>query len=172
MYPGGWDKNLTLRSREMPPTTRKYYDFFQPLIAELLGEDFADKAIQYYDYKGRYVPSDIDKDVWYAVSFSENSAWVSLHIRTDDKQDKRIYDKLKADQDEINASIDVGLNTKWEWRRHAPYAFCTVNLRRDASIDDPAEKLEEIRAWMFDLLPKLKQVFDPRLAEILKELPE
>ena len=50
--PGGWDKNLTLRSREMPPTTRKYYEFFQPLIAELPGAGFAERAVQ------RFGPSD------------------------------------------------------------------------------------------------------------------
>ena len=170
--PGGWNKDITLRPMEIPPETQQYHEFFRPLIVDLQRTGFAEKANQYYDYKGRYVPSDIDKDVWYAVSFSENSAWISLHIRTDDKQDTRIFDRLKADKDDIKASIYVGLNTKWEWRRHAPYAFCTVNLRRDASIDDPPDKLEETRAWMLDLLPKLKQVFDPRLAEILKELPE
>ena len=31
--------------------------------------------------------------------------------------------------------------------------------------------LEETRAWMIDILPKLKEIFDPRLEKILKELP-
>ena len=46
VYPGGWDKKATLKSGEMPATQRQYYDFFQPLITELLGEDFADKVFQ------------------------------------------------------------------------------------------------------------------------------
>ena len=46
VYPGGWNKELTLQSWEMPPTTRRYRDFFQPLIAEMVRAGFADKATQ------------------------------------------------------------------------------------------------------------------------------
>ena len=48
--------------------------------------------------------------------------------------------------------------------------FSSINIRRNGSIDDPPEKLEETRAWMLDLLPRLKEVFDPRVQNILKEL--
>jgi hypothetical protein len=54
------------------------------------------------------------------------------------------------------------------WHRFEPNSFFTVSVRKDGSIDDPPEKLEETRAWMLNLLPKLKEVFDPRLDEILK----
>ena len=47
--------------------------------------------------------------------------------------------------------------------------FCSISVRRDGTIDDAPEELERTRAWMLDLLPKFKQVFDPRVKEILKE---
>ena len=42
--------------------------------------------------------------------------------------------------------------------------------RRDGSIDDPPEKLEETRAWMIESLLKFKAVFEPRLEKILSEI--
>ena len=46
-------------------------------------------------------------------------------------------------------------------------SFCSINIRTDGAIDDPPEKRDEIRAWMLDLLPKFKEVFDPRVEDIL-----
>ena len=57
VYPGGWSKEATLPSGEMPPTKRRHHEFFQPLVTKLLGEGFADKAVQYFDHTGRIFPS-------------------------------------------------------------------------------------------------------------------
>ena len=166
VYPGGWNKDITLPSGEMPPDKRKYYDFFQPLTAELIRDGFADQSVHYFDHTGRFLPSWFDKDTGYAVSFWKNGAWVSLHVRTWDsiKRNNRIFDELQTAKPEIEESLDA----EWVWHRFEPNSFFTINIRRDGSIDDPPEKLEETRAWMLDLLPKLKEVFGPRLAEILK----
>ena len=170
VYPGGWDKNLTLRSSEMPPTTRKYYDFFQPLIAGLPGAGFAERAVQRFGPSDRHFPSPLNEGIWYAASLEgTNDAWVTLHIEMGDKkQTEHIFDTLLKQQEQIQEC----LAGEWHWRRHDPYFFSSISIRRDGSIDDCDEKLEETRAWMLNLLPKLKEVFDPRLAEILKELPE
>ena len=167
VYPGGWDKKATLKSGEMPATQRQYYDFFQPLITELRGEGFADKAVNYYDHTGRFFPSWFDEYTGYAVSFSENGAWVSLHVRTWDsvERNNRIFDELQRSKPEIEESLDA----EWVWRRHGPNSFFTISIRKDSSIDDPPEKLEEIRAWVLDQLPKLKDVLDPHLERVLKE---
>ena len=79
---------------------------------------------------------------------------------------------MQTDQDQIESSIDAGPDPEWDWRRYDRFSFASISIRKDGSIDDPPDKLEETRAWMLDLLPKLKKVFDPRLAEILRELPE
>ena len=73
-----------------------------------------------------------------------------------------------AERDDVESSIDAGVDSEWQWDRHDTLTFSTINIRKDGSIDDPPEKLEETRAWMLDLLPKLKEAFDPRLAEVLR----
>lgn len=172
VYPGGWNKEATLKSGEMPATKRRYYEFFQPLVTKLLGDGFADKAVNYFDHTGRLFPSSFDEETGYAVSFWKNSAWVSLHVRTWDsvERNNRIFDELAAERDDVESSIDVGADSKWQWDRHDTLTFSTVNIRREGSIDDPPEKLEETRAWMLDFLPKLKEAFDPQLERVLKEL--
>ena len=168
VYPGGWNKEATLKSGEMPATKRQYYDFFQPLITELLGDDFADKAVNYFDHTGRFFPSRFDEETGYAVSFWKNGAWVSLHVRTWDsvERNNRIFDELQKAKPEIEESLDA----EWVWHRFGPNSFFTINIRRDGSIEDRPEKLEEIRAWVLDQLPKLKDVLDPHLERVLKEL--
>ena len=168
VYPGGWNKGVTLPSGEMPATKRQYYEFFQPLVTKLIGEGFADKAVNYFDHTGRFFPSRSDEDTGYAVSFWKNGAWVSLHIRTWDsiERNNRIFDELQKAKPEIEES----LNAEWVWHRFGPHSFSTISIRRDGSIDDPPEKLEESRGWILDQLPKLKKVLDPRLERVLKEL--
>ena len=90
-----------------------------------------------------------------------------VHIEPREREfGKRIFDALQDRSAEIEASIDA----EWEWRRLDARKYCNVGLRRDGSIDDPPEKLEEIRAWMLYQLPKLKEVLDPHLERVLKEL--
>ena len=167
VWPGGWDKESTLPPGPgMDPRVQQFHDFFQPLISELRRMGFADRAVHYFDHTGRFFPSWFDKDTGYAVSFWKNSAWVSLHVRTWDsiKRNNRIFDELQKAKPEIEKCLDV----EWVWHRFEPNSFFTINIRKDGSIDDPPEKLEETRAWMLGLLPKLKEVFDLRVDEFLK----
>ena len=167
VYPGGWNKEITLPSGEMPATKRKYHEFFQPLVTKLIGEGFTDKAVNHWGHTGRLFPSGFDEETGYAVSFGKNGAWVSLHVRMWDSVDRnnRIFDELQRAKPEIEESLDA----EWVWERFDPYSFFEISIRRDSSIDDPPEKLEEIRGWMLDQLPKLKGVLDPRLAEALAD---
>ena len=172
VYPGGWDKDITLPPEPpMSMPVQKHHDFYQPLIAELERTGFADGASYHFDHTGRYFPSRLNRGVGYAVTLErKNAAWVTLHIRTEDnKLTKRIFDELQADREDIEVRINAGPSPEWHWLRHDRFTYSSINVRRDGSIDDPQEKLEEIRAWMLDLLPKLKEVFDPRLAKILGE---
>ena len=177
VYPGCWDKDLTLPpDPPMPPHVRKHHDFYQPLIDELIRTGFADKAVQNFNHTDRFFPSRLNRGVGYAASLEGNGAWVTLHIRTEDKQlTKRIFDELQAKQEGIEndfkSRIDAVPDPEWHWLRHDNLTFSSINIRRDGSIDASPEKLGEIRAWMLDLLPKLKEVFDPRLEDIVSRLP-
>ncbi len=172
VYPGGWNKDLTLPTKPPPPPyVQKYNDFFQPLIADLMRTGFADKIVQHFNYTGRFFPSRLVPDVGYAVSLEgENDAWVTFHVQTNDnKLTKRIFDELQAEQDAIEAGIDAGSDPEWHWRRHDRFTFSSINVRKIGSIDDPPVKLDETRAWMLDLVFKFKETFDPCVARILSE---
>ena len=168
VWPGGWSTADTLKPVPgMEPGVQKVHDFFQPLTIEALRTGLADRSTQYFGYTGRFFPSRFDKDTGYAVSFWKNGAWVSLHVRTWDsiERNNRIFDELQTAKSEIEQAFGA----ECVWHGFEPYSLFTVSIRRDGSIDDPPEKLEETRAWMLDLLPKFKKVFDPRLEEILKQ---
>ena len=170
VYPGGWNKDITL-SPELPPPPhlKQHDDFFQPLITKLLGEDFADSVRQRFGYADRFFPSRLHPYTGYMASFYKNCAWASLHIQTGDKDlTNRIFDALKEQQESIQSCFEA--ETEWDWDRRDREMFSYINIRRDGSIDDPPEKLEEIQAWMLKQLPKLKKVLDPHLERVLKEL--
>ena len=156
----------------MPPRSQQFYTFFQPLIDEFLWRGFSDRATQYFGPGGRFFPSVLSAGTGYAVSFEgENSAWVSLNIRTADRKlTKHIFDDLVTDREGIESSIAADPDTEWHWNKHNNYDFSSINVRRSASIDDSPEKLEETRAWMLDMLPKLKELFEPRVEKILRDL--
>ena len=168
VYPGGWNKAATLPSGEMSLTKRRHHEFFQPIVSKLLADGFADSASQNFWYADRIFPCRLHKDIGYAVSFEKDRVWVSLHIRLDDNlQTKQVFDELKDDCDQVQASVVAGPGTDWRWNRHDQYSFSSINIGREGSIDDPPAELEETRAWMLNLLPKLKGAFDPRLEKIL-----
>ena len=93
-----------------------------------------------------------------------------MHIQTKDKVlTKQVFDRLKQNKEAIEASIDLGPGQEWHWFRHDRHTFSSINIRRAGTIDAPQEQLEETRAWMHDMLPRLKGVLDPRVESILKE---
>ena len=173
VYPGGWDKTATLPPVPPPsPEAQKYHDFYRPLIAELLRSNFADKAVQRFNHTDRSFPSRIDPRVRYIVSLEgHNDAWVTFHIWMASKEEANsIFNKLYADHKAIESSIDAGPCPDWHWNRYDNFFFSSINVRRDGSIGDPPEKLEETRSWMLDLLPKFQEVFDPRVEKILADI--
>ena len=153
----------------MSSEDRRFHDFFQPLVGELISASFADKAVYYFNSSGRLFPSRLHSGIGYAVSFWKDAAWVTLKIQMEDNGvTKRIFDELKKDQAQIEQCIN---GQEWDWNRHDAYTFSTINLRMDGcSIDDPPEKLVETRQWMLEYLPKLKEAMDHRLDGVLAEL--
>ena len=141
VYPGGWNKKLTLRSGEMPSITRRYYDLFQPLITELRQLGFADRVTQSFGRASRLFPSPRREGIGYEVSLvtwkNRDAAWVLLHINTGDKdQNKWIFDELQTDREAIESSIDPGSGSQWEWLRFNGAAFSQIGFSRPCSIDD------------------------------------
>ena len=171
VYPGGWDKNETQPpGRIESEDARKHRKFFEPLIADVARTGhLPHRPTPMYGTSGRYVPSPGVEGIWYAASLEGvNDAWVTLYIRTTDGDlTKHIFDTLHIDREQIESSLAVDPAPEWHWRRHDSHAFSSINIRKDGSINDPPKKHDETRRWMLDLLPKLKAVFEPLVAEIL-----
>lgn len=167
VYPGGWNKEITKCPGQVSPEGQRYRDFFQPLVDELRERGLTDRTRAYAQYYQRFPPSHF-RGIEYGACFyyRPDVACVYVSIDTEDKGlNKQVFDALKERKGEIQTGIDGEL----EWRRNDGYRFSEVGIRRDGSIDD-AEKWAEIRAWMLEYLPKLKEVLDPHLERVLKEL--
>lgn len=172
VYPGGWDTNQTLMSRIEGEDASKHQKFFEPLIDTAAGAGhFQPKPFQRFGHGGRYFRSLDIEGISYAVSFNApNNAWVTLHIEAGDKErTKHIFDSLHARRSEFQTAISIDPVSEWHWYRYDRWNFSSINIRKDGSVNDPPEKRDETRRWMFDLLPKLKDAFEPRVAEILAD---
>ena len=170
VYPGNWNKNLTLPpDPPMPERQRKYHEFFQHLLVDLAEEVSFDEPIIRFGYTGRLFRSRYDSRIGYAVYLEgKNDAWVTLHIETGDKEEtKRIFDKLLNSREQIEQSVGAGPDPDWRWNRQNGKYFSSVNIRKDGSIDDSPEKLEMTRAWMCKHLISFRDTFDSRLEEML-----
>ncbi len=169
--PGGWDKGETLPPGPIESeSSRQHREFFEPLIADVARTGhLPHRPTQMYGPGGRYFPSPGVEGIWYAASLEgESDAWTTLYIRTTDGDlTKHIFDALHAIREQIESNLAADPAPEWHWLRHDPHTFSSVNIRRDGSINDPPEQHDETRRWMLNLLPKLKDLFEPRVAEIL-----
>ena len=167
--PGFWNKDITLPSGAMSPLKRKCHDFFQQLKDGLTDAHLFHSPIIRFDYTGRLFRSRKDDRIGYAVSLEGgNDAWVTFHIEAEDKiQTKEIFDKLSAYSKDIEEAIEVGPDPEWLWNRANGKLYSSISIRRDGSINDPPEKLEDTMQWMRENLIKFKDFFDNRLEEFL-----
>lgn len=174
VYPGGWElENTSQNVPSSSPQIQKYTEFFEPIVKELLMTGFTEiLPKKRFGDTGRFFPSPVNEGIWYAASLEKNSdAWVTLHIEADSNEmTKVIFDKLQTEAETIESSIIVDCDLEWHWLKHDNKRdrFSSVNIRMDADINDPEAKLQETKAWMLHLLPQLKEVFEPRIAKILK----
>ncbi|MCY3991317.1 MAG: DUF4268 domain-containing protein [Caldilineaceae bacterium] len=156
-------------SGAMSSLKRKCHDFFQQLQDGLPDARLFHDPVIRFDYTGRLFCSRKDGRIGYAVYLGGgNDAWVTFHIEAEDKiQTKEIFDRLSADSKYIEESIEVGPDPEWFWNRANGKLFSSVSIRRDGSINDPPEKLEDTLQWMRENLIKFKDFFDNRLEELL-----
>ncbi len=153
-------------------------DFSQELRQKLWRTEFFDRIPvrrnYYYGNGIQEFASMSDEDIHYRASLEgRNDAWVSLYVgTTGDKRTERIFGTLKKENEQIQASLDATCNAELQWMRDDGTGRSGVHIRKDGSIEDPPEKLEETRAWMVEFLLKFREIFEPRLEKILNEIQD
>ena len=153
-------------------------DFSQELRQSLWRTKFFDeipvRRNYYYGDGIQEFASISNEDIQYRASHEgRNDAWVSLYVgMAGDERTEWIFSALKKENEQIQATLNVTCNAQLQWMQDDGTGRSGVHIRRDGSIDDPPEKLEQTRAWMIENLIKFKAVFEPRLKNILSEIPD
>ena len=176
-WEGGNARHI-IPSRPDVSDREKYQDFFQKLVDELREVGFTDDTEAEPEDNGRewyqqfltLIQSEVPySEISYNSSFENGRARVYFYFfggRGIYDWWQRVYDNLEADKTLIEAEIGSAL--QWSKRRNAN--FFHVSLWRNIKIDDPPATLNELRAWMVEMLPKFRKAFDYRLERILAEL--
>ena len=141
----------------------QHREFFQPLVHELRRRGFTNRT-EAHKTNYQRLGSEF-RGIDYAASLDTKGAWVYISITGSKEFTERVFYALQEDSEEIEASIDA----EWGWRRMSGNIY-NVGLRRDGSIDDPPEQLEDIRDWMLDHFFRLHEVLNPRLEQVLKSI--
>lgn len=166
-FPNGWSKELRVPPRDLSPRNRRFRDFFQPLVDELRDMGLTNQG-RAHARSYQHIPSS-NNGIKYGVGlFAPSDALVYAVIATGDRAvDGRVLGILKEQSDQIESRLEAHL--KWD-RLPGPVS---VALKRNGSIEDPLETMDEVRSWMLAYLPRLREVLEPRLRQLLSDqLPD
>ena len=143
-----------------------YQEFFEELMRVLseehgfTGARMAQPSDNWYDFASGFG----QRVKYYARFPSGGRVSIELYIGSDDRDwNKDLFDQLRKHQ----ADIESELGETLEWNRKNRYKSSEIRVLRRGNIDDDEETLREIREWMVERLLKFKQVFGPRLDELV-----
>ncbi len=164
--PNDWRKEVAAKVLGNAPVVsergERYRQFFQPLIDNLRERHrFTNvrkaQAQNWYSFSAGY-----GQRVTYGANFTgQRRARVELYI--DDGDNERniwLLERLEEHRLEIESILEETL----DWQRLENRRACRIALDRPGSIEDDADTLSEIEAWMVDRLLKFKLAFEPRLS--------
>ena len=149
----------------------RYRQFYQGLVERLNSEasGFADLPIKEIGTEHFCKLAPAAKNVRYSASFGsfygyKNTTWVQLIIKSDNRGwDKNVFNQLQVQKEEIEKELGTSLVWKPE---HSGQSG--IMIPREGSIDASPETLREVQGWMVERLLKFKEVFGPRLAELVE----
>ena len=163
--PKKWNGSAMPTPIEAPsPTVLKRRSFFSPLVTELEQEGFGQAVPELGDTQYWFPHG--HEHLWYALGLDDEGPWVCLWIQGGVGFHNRVYESLRHNEEEIAGEIGSEL----VWYDSDSSDWPNVTLAISGAIDDPPERLDEIRAWMLETLTKFRDVFNPRLEKILAEL--
>src|SRR5205809_2535659 len=162
--PSEWQKAVRTRgeagTRQSSQRQQRYHDIFSDLVSgvhsRLPGFTNArrvgyDSWIHFATGRGGFA---------FSVSFaSGNKFRVELEIDTQDFDRNRMaFETLRGQKDDLDSVLG---SLVWDFKegRRAQRIY----THRDASIDAPNEKLEELKYWAIDTLVNFRDAFTPRI---------
>jgi len=75
-----------------------------------------------------------------------------------------VYREIQNHRDQVDVEFpDAAI----EWHEGEREAW--ISIKTGASLDDPEDKQEETRTWMFDTLIKLRNVIQPHVDHLMSE---
>ena len=142
----------------------RYRNFYQPLMDTLREKGFTNARTaqpqNWYNFSAGY-----GQRVTYATVFrGQKRVGVEVYLdESDPERNIQLLEDLESEKEEIESALGESL----DWQRLEHRRACRIALDRDGSIEDDDATLAEIREWMVENLLKFKQVFGPRLAELI-----
>ena len=132
--------------------SERYQAFFRKLVDTMRKKHNFPYPSMFKDYSYHFITG--HSRIRYGANFAErNRARVELYIANN----RDLFNQLR----ERKAAIESELGETLEWD------LLHIAAVRPGSIDDEEETLREIREWMVERLLKFKQVFGPRLDELV-----
>ena len=168
--PNGWRKESAAKAQRSSTAStdrgEKYRTFFQTLIDTLREEHKFTKATRAQPANWHNFSSDYSGVHYTAVFSAQKQAAVQVGIeRPDAVWNLNLFKQLEG----IRSEIETELRQSLDWQAREGRKSCQIVLSRSGSIDDDYATLSEITDWMVDYILKFKQVFGPRLAELMRQ---
>ncbi len=156
--PNAWMRE-SRRLASTAPDMARYREFWGPLRERL-----SDQGIPPHTRRGdassqSFKSAPPTAGIVYFLNFAGDSeAEVQFYIDTDDiTYNKRLFDELQLHQEQIEMAVDETLR----WDRRDDNRASMIRARRQGSLNDPHDQLDEIRDWMVETLVNLKGAIDP-----------
>ena len=179
-FPNTWSRQSGSRSagRTQSATaassnSERLRTFFQPVVAALHKQGLTNRERPYAYYAQRFPTAARIEEADYMVSLRSRSrsqgglASVYFYLGSGNREmNTQVFNALESDRE----SIERELGEELHWEANTSGVRLAVRLLRRGFLDDTPEELAELQAWMIEMLPKLKAVFEPRLAEIAQDL--
>ena len=171
--PNDWSRQSRKKGTESSTnsySSEQYREFYRPVVDSMRQRGLTEQLQPYGYYAQRFsTKAEIDK-AEYMVSMttpgSGEMANVYLYLGSNDRDlNLRVFGALEEQRAEVERELGASLI----WAPYRGYRT-SISLTRPASISDPPEEQSETQAWMIEWLPRVREVFEPRLLRISEDL--
>ena len=162
-FPNEWSKQTGgVGSKVTSPLGERYKEFYGNLIERLVVEKFSGPREappnNVMIFGSGFTP------IKYRAYLSKQRARVAVYIDNNDFDwNKDLFDQLEEEK----TGIETGFGEPLEWERSDNIRASRILISRNGGIENDPGTLVEIQDWMVDRLLKFKEVFGPRLAELV-----